>query len=126
MVEAHELRGMFEAFLEQAAALMSGDSDFDASKATEVLANAMFKCGVAGYGDELLAVLENSPHATAVEPLIVALKLDMGQDVMVADEVLAIASDIAESIRKERDDLCATLQATLAGKTDTHEGDGGA
>ncbi len=56
-----------------------------------------------GCGRESLNVLFNSPSADILEPLIVGLKLDMGEDVKAPAEITEVAQDIVSRIREMRD-----------------------
>jgi len=55
-----------------------------------------------GEGQAALEVLENSPSAELLEPLIVGLKLFLGQEVMSAAEILEVGGDVAKRIEERR------------------------
>jgi hypothetical protein len=57
-----------------------------------------------GYANEALELLMNSPSAKHVEPLVVGLKLYIGEDVKTAVEILEVAKDVVKRIedRKKR------------------------
>jgi len=55
-----------------------------------------------GAGQAALEVLENSPSAELLEPLIVGLKLFLGHEVMSAAEILEVGRDVAKRIEERR------------------------
>ncbi len=52
----------------------------------------------AGLAKEAIALIENTPSAKHLEPLIVGLKLHIGEDVNTAVEILEVARDVAARI----------------------------
>jgi len=56
-----------------------------------------------GEGQAALEILENSPSAELLEPLIVGLKLFLGHEVMSAAEILEVGRDVAKRIEERRD-----------------------
>lgn len=56
----------------------------------------------AGCGKQALDMLVKSPVASKMEPLIVGIKLYLGDEVQVATEILEIAKDVRERIQKMR------------------------
>ena len=55
-----------------------------------------------GEGQAGLELLENSPSAELLEPLIVGLKLFLGHEVMSAAEILEVGKDVAKRIEERR------------------------
>lgn len=53
----------------------------------------------------VLEILARSPVAEAVEPLVVALRMDQGEEVEVAQEVEEVARDILARIQTRRDEI---------------------
>ncbi len=56
----------------------------------------------AGYTKESLQTLQNSTAAQYLEPLIIALQLDAGEDCNAPQEVLEVARDVLSRIKKKR------------------------
>ncbi len=56
-----------------------------------------------GYAKESLELIENSPAAKHLEPLIVGLKLYNGEDVRTAAEILEVARDVVRRIEDRRE-----------------------
>jgi len=54
---------------------------------------------------KLIKLLDGSPAATALEPLLCALRLDLGEKVSVAPEIMEVAKDVLAKIRKKREEL---------------------
>jgi tetratricopeptide (TPR) repeat protein/energy-coupling factor transporter ATP-binding protein EcfA2 len=55
-----------------------------------------------GYAKESLELIENSPAAVHLEPLIVGLKLYCGEDVKTAVEILEVARDVVRRIEDRK------------------------
>jgi len=58
-----------------------------------------------GYRDDVRQFVEESPSAPLLEPLACALRLDAGEDVSVAPEIVEVAKDILAKIRERREAL---------------------
>ncbi len=56
-------------------------------------------------GKEVLDVIERSPSASILEPLIVGLKLFLGKEVRAAPEVLEVGEDVMKHIEEMREQL---------------------
>ena len=59
----------------------------------------------AGYAEQALDILTNSPSVKHVEPLVVGLKLYLGEKIKVAVEIREVANDVVkriEELRKKR------------------------
>lgn len=72
----------------------------------------------AGCGRQALDILVKSPAAGKVEPLIVGIKLYLGEEVRVATEILEIAKDVKgriQSMRNKIDEREALKKATKPG-----------
>jgi tetratricopeptide (TPR) repeat protein len=61
----------------------------------------------AGYGREALKVLQESPSAKILEPLVVGLQLLVGEDVKVAAEIMEVGKDVVKRIEQRRDEMQA-------------------
>lgn len=55
---------------------------------------------VSGHAKEALGILVNSPVQKHLEPLVVGLKLHMGEDVKTATEILEVAKDVVKRIEE--------------------------
>jgi tetratricopeptide (TPR) repeat protein len=53
-----------------------------------------------GAGEKVSKVIESHKYGSSIEPLIVALRLKRGEKPVVAKEILAVAEDIADAVRK--------------------------
>lgn len=53
-----------------------------------------------GHAKEALSILVNSPAKKHLEPLVVGLKLYVGEDVNAAAEILEVAKDVVEKIKE--------------------------
>ena len=58
----------------------------------------------AGSGREALEILQRSPSAKFLEPLVVGLRLFLGDDVKAATEILEVGKDVAERIQNRQDE----------------------
>ena len=58
-----------------------------------------------GYGAEALEVLRGSAGAALLEPLVVGLQMDVGEEVLVAQEIMEIGRDVALRIGERRKEL---------------------
>jgi len=79
--------------------------DSAAAGHTGKLVKLLVDSAAAGHTGKLVKLLEDSPAATALEPLICALRLDLGQKVSVAPEIMEVAKDVLAEIRTGRDKL---------------------
>ena len=87
-----------EAFAEAMPLLKAVPNNDDASTgATDFLIEA----AGAGFAQDALELLRNSPALEALEPLEVGLRLYMGQKPRAAREILEVGHDVAERIRKK-------------------------
>jgi hypothetical protein len=66
----------------------------------------------AGYEREALEMLRESASAELLEPLLVGLRLYLGEDVKAAAEILEVGKDVAKRIEKRR----AEIQGKGAGQ----------
>jgi tetratricopeptide (TPR) repeat protein len=73
----------------------SAESEGDRQRVTEVLIRA----AAAGHAQEALKALTASKAAAALEPLIIGLRIYLGESPQVAKEILEIGQDVAERIR---------------------------
>jgi len=60
-----------------------------------------------GFGKKTLDIIESSPSAHLLEPLIVGLKLDLGDEVIVAQEILEVGKDVQKRIQELREKMKA-------------------
>ena len=65
----------------------------------------------AGYGKETLRILQDSPSAELLEPLVVGLRLYLGEDVKVAAEIMEVARDVVKRIEERREELKSARRA---------------
>lgn len=56
----------------------------------------------AGYGREALKILVESPSAEILEPLVVGLRMYVGEDVKVAAEIMEVGKDVVKRIEERR------------------------
>ena len=68
--------------------------------ATDLMVNLAAR----GFAEKALEMIIESPSAEILEPLIVGIRLYLGEDVRVATEILEVGKDVAERIR-EREGL---------------------
>ncbi len=73
------------------------------SKTTDDTIDLFVGLAAAGREREALDVLRNSPSAEVLEPLVVGLRLLVGEDVKTAPEVLEVAKDVVERVKARRD-----------------------
>ena len=75
------------------------DAAADYKEAQESITDFLIQAAAAGYAREGLDLLQNSKGAAAVEPLLVGLRIYLGETPQVAKEILEIGKDVAERIR---------------------------
>jgi tetratricopeptide (TPR) repeat protein len=63
------------------------------------------KLAARGFARESIKILQDSPSAKVLEPLVVGLRLFIGEDVQVATEIVEIGKDVAERIRKRQKEI---------------------
>jgi len=74
-------------------------------KTVEDAIRLFIELGAAGYAKEALGILTDSPSAKYLEPLVVGLKLYLGEKIKVAVEIMEVANDVVkriEELRKKR------------------------
>jgi len=59
----------------------------------------------AGYGQEVLEIVRESPSAQILEPLVVGLQLFVGEDVKAAAEIMEVGKDVVKRIEQRRDKI---------------------
>jgi len=59
----------------------------------------------AGYAQEALKILDDSASSGILEPLVVGLRMYMGDDVHVATEIMEIGKDVVKRIEERGDEL---------------------
>ena len=75
------------------------DAAADSEDAQESITDFLIQAAANGYAREGLDLLQNSKGAAAVEPLLVGLRICLGEAPQVAKEILEIGKDVAERIR---------------------------
>lgn len=70
----------------------------------EDAAELMISLAAAGQGREALRVIEESESADLLEPLSVGIRLDLEEDVRIAQEIREVGEDVCERIRQKRED----------------------
>ena len=65
-----------------------------------------------GHAREAFRVLQDSPSVDLLEPLVVGLRLYLGEDVKAAAEILEVARDVVQRIDERRLELDGRLSAT--------------
>jgi hypothetical protein len=58
-----------------------------------------------GYEREAFEILKESSWAEALEPVVVALRLRLGEDVKAAAEIMEVAKDVVKRIEEMRDKM---------------------
>ena len=57
------------------------------------------------YAPEAVRILQESPSADLLEPLVVGLRLYLGEDVKSATEILEVAKDVVQRIEERHEEL---------------------
>ena len=108
MLEAHFKRGdiliQLGRFDEALQALPQMADTLDPNDAPR-LTSVSTRLAASGRTDEVLGILSASRLATEIEPLLVALRLDLGETVDVAQEIEEVAHDILADVEALRADL---------------------
>jgi hypothetical protein len=68
-------------------------------QAQKSITEFLIQAAANGYAREGIDLLQNSRGAVAVEPLLVGLRIYLGETPQVAKEILEIGQDVAERIR---------------------------
>ena len=71
-------------------------------KAMEYAIYLFVGLAAAGYANEALEILRDSPSAGILEPLVVGLRLFVGEDVRVAAEILEVGRDVVKRIEERQ------------------------
>jgi len=64
-----------------------------------------------GHGSEGLRILQDAPSADLLEPLVVGLRLYLGEDVKAAAEITEVAKDVVQRIDERRVELDGNVPA---------------
>jgi hypothetical protein len=75
------------------------DAAADYKEPQKSITEFLVQAAANGYAREGLELLENSKGAAALEPLLVGLRIYLGEAPQVAKEILEIGKDVAERIR---------------------------
>jgi len=67
----------------------------------------VIEAAAAGYGSQILSLLVNSAGIEALEPLAVGVRIHLGEDVSVAQEVLEVGKDVATRIKTLQNKQCS-------------------
>jgi type IV secretory pathway ATPase VirB11/archaellum biosynthesis ATPase len=73
-----------------------------ADNTAEVIA-FFIRAAAAGHSARSARLIADSPSAQALEALVVALRMDAGEDVSVAVEIKEVAQDLVKRIREARE-----------------------
>ena len=76
------------------------DAAADFKPAQENATDFLIQAAAAGYAQEAIETLTASKGAGALEPLIVGLRIYLGETPQVAKEIVEIGQDVAERIRE--------------------------
>jgi len=58
-----------------------------------------------GHGHDVLETLQASPSSELMEPILVGLRLDLGEEPLVAKEIMEVGKDVRKRIEKQRREL---------------------
>ena len=98
----------------QASSLML-DGAVDSSKRQEAVTGLMIRAAASGQAEAAHAAVASSKGAPALEPLLVGLRIYLGETPLVAKEILEIGRDVAERIREvageQKDNVGARTKA---------------
>ena len=90
--------GQWEEALQASEPLLSAAAD--SAEIRENLTDFLIKVAAAGYAERVHETLSGSKSAMALEPLLVGLRIYLGETPEVAKEVFEIGKDVAERIRE--------------------------
>jgi tetratricopeptide (TPR) repeat protein len=74
-------------------------------KAIQILTNFSITAASVGYAKEVLQKINNSNASHYLEPLVVGLRIFLGDQTLVAKEILEVAQDVAQCIREKQQAL---------------------
>ena len=63
------------------------------------------KFAAMGFGKEAIEVLEKSESVNVLEPLVVGLRIYLGEDVKAAAEIMEVAKDVVKRIEEQRKEI---------------------
>ena len=81
------------------------------TKNIELATELIVGFAVMGYAQEALGILKESLWAETLEPVVVALRLILGEDVKAAAEIMEVAKDVVKRIEKQREEMKATTKS---------------
>ena len=64
-----------------------------------------------GHSSEGLRILQDAPSVDLLEPLVVGLRLYLGENVKAAAEIMEVAKDVVQRIDERRVELDGNVQA---------------
>ena len=94
------LQGKWEEALKESVPLLDAASAQE--DAVGKTSDFVIKAAAAGHAKEALRTVTNSAAALALEPLIVGLRLFLGEKPRVAKEILEVGQDVADRIRERQ------------------------
>ena len=65
----------------------------------------LIELAASGYEKEVLEIVRDSASAEILEPLVVGLRLFVGEDVKVAAEIMEVGKDVVKRIEQQREEL---------------------
>jgi tetratricopeptide (TPR) repeat protein len=74
-------------------------------KTVEDAIDLFIELAASGVGQEALKILQESPSAKILEPLVVGLQLFVDEDVKAAAEIMEVARDVVKRIEQRRDKM---------------------
>ena len=93
MGRSEEALGLLREYVEKAE-MVKGDIDSAIDLFVDLAAG--------GYGGEALEILRDSASAEILEPLVVGLRMFVGEDVKAAAEIMEVGKDVVKRIKKRR------------------------
>ena len=78
------------------------------------VANLFIEAAAAGYPKEALQILQRTPWASHMEPLITGLQIYLGEEPTIAQEILEVGRDVAKKIEDRRSQISEDPQKAKA------------
>ena len=92
-------------------------------KSVDHATDLMVNLAARGFGEKALDILDGSPAAELLEPLIIGIRLYLGKDVRVATEILEVGKDVAERIERRANLLKNRSKHTVTQRRRRQRGD---
>jgi tetratricopeptide (TPR) repeat protein len=83
------------------------------TKDINFVTNLVTTLAVMGYARKVLDILKESSWAQTLEPVVVALRLILGEDVKAAAEIMEVAKDVVKRIEKQREVMKAAPKSQM-------------